>query len=340
MKASHTLRIGWMIALLALALGLAACQPAVETPPPTAVVPTQPAEPTASPEPTEAPTATPEPSPTPLAMVDGLGREVTLPAPAQRVVSLAPSNTEILFAIGAGAQVVGRDDFSDFPPEVVDIPSVGGPWGELNTEAIVALEPDLVLAAGINTPEQVQALEDLGLSVYYLANPQDFEGLFANLETVGLLTGHGEEARALVGQLRERVEAVTKALEGVEPVTVYYEVDGSDPNAPWTAGSGTFQHVLITLAGGQNIAADIEGWAQINLEELVARDPQVMFFGAGPWVPTTPESVAERAGWAGISAVAEGRVYPIDTNWIDRPGPRLVEALEEMARLIHPDRFE
>jgi iron complex transport system substrate-binding protein len=273
-------------------------------------------------------------------LIDGLDREVSLPAPAQRIVSLAASNTEILFAVGAGPQVVGRDDFSDYPPESAGLASIGGPWGDLNAEAIVALEPDLVLAAGINSPEQVRAIENLGIPVFQLPNPEDFDGLYTNLETVGKLTGREKEAAALVAELRARVVAVTDSLAGAEPVKVYYEVDGSDPNAPWTTGSGTFQHVLITMAGGENIAADIEGWGQISLEELVARNPAVMIYGAGPWVPTTPESVADRSGWEDISAVAKGTVYGIDTNWVDRPGPRLVDALETMARLIHPDRFE
>jgi iron complex transport system substrate-binding protein len=121
---------------------------------------------------------------------------------------------------------------------------------------------------------------------------------------------------------------------------VYYEVDGMDPTAPWTVGAGTFQDVLITLAGGENVVSDLEGYVTLSLEELVARDPQVMVFSTGPYVTTTAESVTERAGWGDISAVANGRIYGIDANWIDRPGPRLVDALEAMAKILHPDRFE
>jgi iron complex transport system substrate-binding protein len=275
-----------------------------------------------------------------IVLVDGQGRTVRLPQPAQRVVSIAPSNTEILFAVGAGSQVVGRDEFSDYPPEAAALASVGGGWGPLNMEALVALQPDLVLAADINPPEQIAALEELGLVVFQVPNPTDFEGLFANIGTVGQLVDRQANARALVEKLRERVAAVEAALAGAEPVMVYYEADGTDPNAPWTAGAGTFQDMLIAMAGGENVAADIQGWGQISLEELVARDPVVMIFGAGPWVPTTAVSVAEREGWEAITAVAQGAVYPLDTNWVDRPAPRLVDALEAMARLIHPERFD
>lgn len=285
-------------------------------------------------------TPTGEPTAGPITVTDGLGREISLPEPARRVVSLAPANTEILFALGGGSLLVGRDDFSDYPPEALEAPNLGDVYGELNTEAVVALEPDLVLAAELTPLEQIDEIESLGVTVFALANPLDFEGLYANLESVGRLTGHEAEAAALAESLRARVEAVTERLAGVEPVSVYYEVDASDVNAPWTTGSGTFQQLLIEMTGGENVAADIQGWGQISLEELVARDPEVVIFGAGTFVPTTPESVAERPGWSDIAAVANGAVYSIDTDLTDLPGPRLVDGLEAMAKLLHPERFE
>jgi iron complex transport system substrate-binding protein len=313
----------------------------------TACAPSAPAPETAMPEPeepTEAvvePTATePEPTPESIVLNDGLGREVVLDEPAQRIVSIAPSNTEILYAIGAGDHVIGRDEISDYPPEVLDVASIGSTYGELNTEAILALEPDLVLAATITTPEQVQTLEALDIPLYLLPNPMTFDELFANLLVVGEITGNQTQAQELVDELSARVDTITGKMEGSDPVTVFYEVDGTDPTAPWTTGTGTFQDVLIGMAGGANVAADIQGWGQMSLEELVTRDPEVVIFGEGPWVPTTEESLGERAGWGDISAVQQERVYGIDTNWVDRPGPRLVQALERMAAMIHPELFE
>ncbi len=289
---------------------------------------------------TEVAEPSPTPEPQPLVFSDGLGREVILQGPAQRIISMAPSNTEILFALGAGAQVIGRDEISDFPPEAQAVTSIGSTYGELNTEAILALEPDLVLAATITSPEQVEALENLGLTLYLLPNPMTFEELFENLLTVGDLTGHTAEAETLTESLQARVKAVTDAVQSVEPVRVFYEVDGSDPTAPWTTGTGTFQDLLISMVGGENMAAGIEGWGQINLETIVTADPQVILFGAGPWVPTTVDSLSARAGWEGIEAVLTGRIHPIETNWVDRPGPRMVNALELMAKLVHPEKFE
>ena len=324
--------------LLATTLLICACQPAV-TPTDEPISPPPPTD-TAMPEPEEELIEPPEPMSEPIALTDGFEREVTLPEPAQRIVSIAPSNTEILFAIGAGPQVVGRDDFSDYPPEAVDITSVGSMYGDLNAENIIALEPDLILAAMINSPEHVQALEDLGLTVFVLPNPMSMDELCQILEMAGRLTGRESEAAKLVEGLEARVDMVISKLVGVEPVKVYYEVDGTDPNAPWTIGTDTFQDVMIRMVGGENIAADVQGYVLFSLEELVARDPAVMIFSAGPWVSTTPESVAERAGWGDILAVANGEVYGIDANWIDRPGPRMVDALEAMAMILHPERFE
>ena len=296
--------------------------------------------PTLAPAEMQDPTVEPTEDIYPLTFVDGMGREVVLPGSAQRIVSIAPSNTEILFAIGAGDQIVGRDEVSDYPPEALAIASIGSTYGELNTEAILALEPDLVLAATITSPEQVQTLEVLGIPVFLLANPEDFSGLLENIKIVGILTGHETEAEALAAGLHERIEVVTQKAADAGLVSVFYEVDGTDPTAPWTTGAGTFQDVLIGLVGGENIAADIAGWGQMSLEEIVTRDPQVVIFGEGPWVPTTVESYSDRSGWGEIAAVVDGRVYGIDTNLVDRPGPRLVDALEEMALMIHPELFE
>ena len=276
----------------------------------------------------------------PYELTDGLGREISLPSSVERIVSLAPSNTEMLFAIGAGSQVVGRDEVSDYPAPVSEVASIGSTFGELNTEAILALEPDLVMAADITAPEQLQSLEALGLTTFVVPNPVDFDGLYDNLMIIGEITGHGDEAADLADELRSRMEAVTAVTADVDPTKIFYEIDGSDPNAPWTTGSSTFQDLLIELAGGANVAAGINGWGQLDLEELVIQDPEVIVFATGPFIVTTSQSLGERPGWGGIAAVQSGRVVSIDTNWIDRPGPRLIDGLEALARALHPELFD
>jgi iron complex transport system substrate-binding protein len=265
---------------------------------------------------------------------------VHLPAPAERIVSLAPSNTEILFAIGAGEQVVGRDDFSDYPPEAQNLPGVGGGFGDYNIEAIVDLQPDLVLAAEINTPEQVKALADLGITVYLLSNPTTLEEMYGNLELVGRLTGKSVQARSLVESLKGRVAAVDELIGQVDSKpSVFYELDGTDPAKPWTAGAGTFIDALIARAGGVNITSDLTGqYMQFSIEELLVRDPAIILLGDAAY-GVTPESVAQRTGWKDLQAVKNNRIYPFDDNLVSRPGSRLVDGLEELARLIHPELF-
>lgn len=273
-----------------------------------------------------------------LSLTDGLGREVKLDGPAQRVVSLAPSLTEILFAIGAGAQVVGRDDLSDFPAEAQSVASIGSTFGPLNTEAILALEPDLVVAAEINTPEQVKSLEDLGITVYYFKNPADFDGMYKDLGTMGTLTGHEEEAAALVESLSARVEVVESVVANVtDKPTVFYEIDGTDPAKPWTTGPGTFMDTMITMAGGVNIGGVLsDSYAQISVEEIVLQDPDVIVLGDTAF-GVTIESIAERAGWGDLTAVKEGNIFAFDDNLASRPGPRLVDGLEELLKILHPE---
>ena len=276
-----------------------------------------------------------------LVFTDGLGREVKLEAPAQKIVSLAPSNTEILFAIGAGSQVVGRDEFSDYPAEAASIESIGGSFGEYNVEAIVALEPDLVLAAEINTPELVKQLEDLGLTVYYLKNPVTLEEMYTNLETMAQLTGHN--VSDLVDSLKARVQAVDEkvALASARP-TIFYEIDASDASKPYTYGPGTFGDLLITRAGGVNLATAAgitDPYPQVSLEQIVATDPTMIILGDSMW-GVTPESVVARAGWEDIDAVQNNRIFAFDDNLVSRPGPRLVDGLEQLAKLLHPDLFE
>lgn len=274
----------------------------------------------------------------PVVLTDGLGREVRLEAVPQRIVSLAPSTTEILYAIGAGPQMVGRDEFSNYPEEALALTSVGGSMGDYNLEQIVSLKPDLVLAAEINTPEQVKALEDLGLTVYYLSNPASVEGVYDLLTTAGQLTGRTSEAQALVDNLKTRVGAVkAKAAQAQTAPKVFYELDGSDPAKPWTAGSGTFIDQLITLAGGENVAASMEGsWGQFSQEALLVANPDFILLGDAAY-GTTPEQVAARPGWDQITAVKNGEVLPFNDDTVSRPGPRLVDALEELLRVLHPE---
>lgn len=311
------------ILLLTVGLLLSACGP------------TAPITPGAVPAPTRAP------APDKMTFTDDLGHTIELNGYPKSIVSLSASTTEILFAIGAGNQVVGRDDYSLYPEEALQVPSVGAMWDELPSEAILALEPDLVLTAQIISEDQVQALRDLGLNVYWQANPTSYDGLFKNLRDIARLTGHEAEAETLIKSLDERVKAVQEKVSNVsERPSTFYELDATDPSNPWTAGSGTFIDYIISQAGGTNAASALEGdYAQISSEQLIAVNPDVILLADAPY-GTTAESVSERPGWDVIAAVKNKAMYPIDPNMMSVPGPRLVDALEVTAKLLHPELFK
>ncbi len=322
------------LVFLALALFLVACAPAATpAPAPTTVQPTE----------AVAPAPTDVPAPVAETFTDGLGREVSLTLPAQKIVSIAPSNTELIFAVGAGTQVIGRDTFSDYPAEALALPDMGSGYPSYNVEAIIALEPDLVLGSPLTAPEQIQALADQGLNVYVLPNPKTLDDLYLNLLTVGKLTGHEAEAAALVDGLQARVKAVTEKTASVqEKPLVFYELDASqDANAPWTTGPGTFMEMLLGLAGARNAGSVLQGeWATISREELLQQDPDFILLGDALYGGVTPEAVAARPGWETLTAVKEGRVYEFDDNTVSRPGPRMVDGLESLAKLLHPELFK
>lgn len=289
-----------------------------------------------------APQAAPTAAPTPqtLTLTDGLGRQVKLNGPAQRVLSMAPSNTEILFAIGAGKQVVGRDTLSDFPEEAKQVTDIGSTFQALSTEKIVSLKPDLVLAAEINTPEQVKQLGDLGLTVYYLKNPLTLEEMYGNLETVAKLTGHETDAATLIDSLKKRVAAVDQKVAGASSKpSVFYELDATDPAKPYTAGKGTFITQLIERAAGTNIAGDLDGYPQLSLEQVVSADPDFIVLGDARY-GVSAETIAQRPGWENLSAIKNKQVVPFNDDLVSRPGPRLVDAFEELAKLLHPELFK
>ncbi len=281
-----------------------------------------------------------EAEPAPMVFYDDMENMLEFMEYPDAIVALAPSMTEQLFAVGADDQIVGRDEMSMYPEAALEVTSIGSLWGELPAEAILALEPDLVLAAETISPEIVTALQDLGLQVYWQTNPTTFDDLYENLRDIAALTGNQDMVEPVIEDLSSRVAAVEEAVSGADMTpSVFYELDGTDPSNPWTTGSGTFIDYIITLAGGVNAAADLQGdYAQMSAEALIIADPLVILLGDALY-GVTPESVMERAGWDAIAAVKNGAVYPFNPDILSVPGPRLVEGLEEMAKLLHPSLF-
>lgn len=293
---------------------------------------------------TSTPHAHASPEAYPVSLTDDAGREVTLNAEPRRIVSLAPSNTEIVCALGACDRLVGVTDFDDHPPEVAEIDEVVIA-ATVDVERVVAAEPDLVLAAGNElTPSSVIAqIEELGLTVLVLY-PETLEEVYADIELVGRALDRSDEAAEMVTEMEARVAAVAASVEDVDrPLTLYevYHAEG----ATYTAGDGSFLASLLDLAGATPLTGDAQGL--LGAEEVVAADPELILLGTASYDPSLAEpdaarrAVAERAGWGELRAVREGRVVPYRDDIVTtRPGPRIVEGLEALARAIHPDRFE
>jgi iron complex transport system substrate-binding protein len=272
-------------------------------------------------------------------IVDGLGRQVTINAVPQRIVSLAPSNTEILFALGLGDKVVGVTEYCNYPEAAKTKPKVGG-FSTVDVEKVVSLRPDLVLATQIHSKTIIPALEKLGLTVVALT-PSSLTGVLDSVTLVGKITGQDKQASELVKDLSTRIKAIADKTQKLSPAQrprVFY-VTWHDPL--WTAGTGTLSNDVISQAGGQNIASDISGDKTIDLETVINRDPEVIIVSVGmgtgedlPWQYIKSESRLKNT-----QALLTDRVYKIDGDLIHRPGPRIVEALEQIAQFIHPELF-
>ena len=277
---------------------------------------------------------------TPGNIVDGLGRSVAIEKIPQRIISLSPSNTEILFALGLDDKVVGVTEYCNYPQAAATKPKVGG-FSTVDIEKVVSLEPDLVLATNIHSKTVIPALEKLGLTVVAL-KPTSLPEVLDSITVVGKITGQNKQATKLVSDLRSRIEAITdktQTLSSNQKPRVFY-VTWHDPLM--TAGMGTLADDVIANAGGQNIASDISGDKTIDLETVIYRDPQVIVASIGmgtgedlPWqyVQTEPRL-------KNTQALLNDRIYKIDGDLIHRPGPRIVEALEQMAFFIHPELFK
>ena len=267
-----------------------------------------------------------------LTLIDGAGRTVNITRTPERVVSIASSVTEILYALGCGDMLVGVDKYSDYPPEVKEKPCVGSAFS-LNVEMVLDLKPDLVLTWWY-AEEAIRALEERGITVFAI-NPQSVYDVLQTIRTIGLIVGRSEEANSLAARMQDVVDEVTdrtKGLAKADRPLVYYEL-GTPMK---TTGPGTFTNELIFMAGGINIAAEEPvRYPLLSSEYIIARDPDVIVvvsYGA------SPEEIKAREGWQGIDAIKNDRVYVIDTHLVTC-SPRIAQGLEQFARWFHPELF-
>jgi len=268
-------------------------------------------------------------------MKDDLGRTVSLPVPVHRVVSLAPNLTEIVFAVGGGNLLVGRTSYCDFPPEAKSIPVVGD-TGTPNLERIIAVKPQVVL---VSTSSQLevftQQLQNQNVAVF-VTDPHDLEGIFRSVAQIGEMLGKKEQATQLVQKLRERTNAVEAAVKQKPSVRVFYQVS-AEPL--YTIGREAFVTDLIRRAGGVSVTADVPGaWPKYSAESALAAKPEAIILPTGGSMGAANSAVTDALRQS--PAALGGRVYKINDDHLARPGPRVVDGLEEMARALHPDAFK
>jgi iron complex transport system substrate-binding protein len=272
----------------------------------------------------------------PGSYTDDMGRGVVINEVPQRIVCFGPSITEIAFALGLGERVVGVDDFSDYPAAAQALPKVGSAWAP-SIESLVALAPDLVLT--LKHEQFNSELEARGIK-YLVVDPKDIDGILADIKLVGAATDSIDEAKALVDSMEERIAKVQDKVAAAPEVSVFFIVDATDPMLPWTAGPGSFIDALITMAGGVNIAHEAPvAWPQFSVEEVVSANPDIIIVQTmSGGVPTiSVEDLQAHPIWGQIEAVKQGRVYLIDGDLVSRSGPRIVDGLEALAKIIHPE---
>jgi len=289
---------------------------------------------------TEAP-ASPKPEETPdsaetqypLTVKDDTGFELTLQQAPTAVVSLAPSETETLYAIGAGEQVVGVDEYSNFPEEAATKAKIGDM--AVNIEAVAALNPDLVVASSSMNFEAIEQLRALNISVY-ATDPLTYDAVVAKIEMLGKIMNKQSEAAKVAQHMQSVKEQVVASVKDAPAKKVYLEFA-----AGWTVGTGTFLDELITLAGGQNIAGSQAGWFEVSAETVVTENPEIIIY---PVLGEEPNpilaAIESRPGWEAIDAMKNGSLHAVTEDPLVRVGPRLADGLLELVSVIHPDSMK
>lgn len=275
-----------------------------------------------------------------IRVTDCLGRAVALNSIPERIISLSPSSTEILFAVGAGDQVIGVTSYCDFPPEAKTRNIVGGFSSKtISIEKILSFQPDIVFSGGAEHQAVIDALMQAGIIVYAVA-AQSFTEVYGVIEAIGSLTGHPDKTAERINYMKgleSKIMQVSASIPEEKRARVFWEIWD---NPAMTAGPGATTGQVITKAGGINIFQDVEqDYPVINVEEIIARNPDVIMGPDNHAEILRPENIMKRTGWDAINAVKEGRIYILDGNITSRPGPRIVNALGLVSRALYPEAF-
>lgn len=269
----------------------------------------------------------------PLTLTDGSGTAITLEKEPTAIVSLSPSATEILFAIGKGDLLKGRTDFCNYPPEAANVASMGS-ITEPNLELIASVKPDLVLISDMFSPELKAKIEALGIKVFDLSSHDSFEGVYTAIENAGKITNAAAASTQLIADMKIKIDDVLAKVANASKTKVYYVV-GFGEYGDYTAGKGTFIDQMITMAGGENVAQDADGW-KYSLEKLIEKNPELIICSQ---YYDSKKGIEAANGYKDLEAVKNGQLKEIDNDLLDRQGPRSADGLLALAKLIHPELF-
>ena len=270
-----------------------------------------------------------------ITVTDMTGREITVDAPAEKIVALTASDCEILYAIGAGDTLVGRGEYCDYPDEVIDVTAVES-GSETNIEQIIALAPDVVLMSTMaQTTEQIESLEAAGIAVI-VTDADDIAGVYEAITLIGEVTDKADEASAVIENMQAVFDDISSKVDADSGKTIYFEVSPLEYGL-WAAGSGTFMDELATMLGLTNIFADTEGWIEVSEELIIDRNPDYIVTTTMSYdgAPDPIDEISGRGGWENITAIVNSDVYNADSNAITRPGPRLADAAQELYNFIY-----
>jgi iron complex transport system substrate-binding protein len=266
----------------------------------------------------------------PVEVTDQAGNKVTIKQEPKRIVSLMPSNTEIAYALGLDQKMVGVTTNDDYPAAVKKLPKVGD--FKINVEKVVSLKPDLVLANGANDKATLEQLKKLGIPVLVL-DAKSFKDIYRSIAIIATATNTAREADLLIAKMQKEHRDIYAKVVNVpkdQRVKVFVELDPT----LYTVGGDTFMNELVTTAGGVNVAAGLKGWPQVSAEQVVKWNPDIIISSYG-----STDQILKRQGWSTVNAIKGKRVYVVDPNLTNRPGPRIFQGVKEMAEQFYPERF-
>lgn len=267
----------------------------------------------------------------PFTFTDSSGTAVSFTSAPQRIISYSPAATEVLYAVGAGPQVVGADKFSDYPAEVKPLAKLD--YSDPAPEPAIALKPELVIMAS-QQEAQLTRFRSLGMKVVLLREPADLAGVLQQIRTIGRITGHADAAERITGDMQRRIDAVAAHVaRATQTTSVFYELS---PDG-FSASPNSFVGSLFTVLKVRNVVKDTTtAFPQLSAEAIIAANPQVILLADADEANQSLQTVRARPGWNVIAAVSSGRVYPVDANVLTRPGPRIVDGLEQLEKILYP----